>query len=612
MRPFVPKETRHFPTKHLPPWLIIAVAGCSLVQSLCAQQPPAATGGGTAGGAGSGTTGGAASGTDAGAGTKPGGTQGTKPAPAGTEAPPPAPGGTQKPQNPFGFGDAPATETKPGSLLLPGSGASSNFGTGLLQPGTQDIQPTPGGGAQPATTIKPANAPAFTAPGRYGGTQQIFDTSQGRFTRPRYRYGVSFSMGFDDNTQQTPDDGGGFPGQEFVQVIPAQPEISQTVTEQQFVGLRPFNSKFVPVFRTVNRKVVLRPASPEQEIVQVIPGIPATERNASVTSGLTANVDIQWATSRSLFTFDLRAGADYYWNRTTDPLDYNGSMSLVYVRRFGPRIQFSANASASYSSQPDYSNLNAAQTSSGTYFTGTSKFDLEYKWSSRFSTDTSLGLTSTNYLEGTRTGSSYWEATLGNEFRHRFSPRITSVVEARYAALRYYETDTSNSNTAFVLVGADLRLSPRFRGNIRLGESLRSFQASGITKSTPYGEMSVNYQRSRRDQFSASLRYGFEAAAATAESTVLRSSLGYAHAFSPRLNSQCSLNYVRTSSDTGSPGGSATSTTSEVYDSSLVLSYLFSRRLTFSARYSFTLSAGDFATQNYDRSRFFLTGEYNF
>ena len=53
----------------------------------------------------------------------------------------------------------------------------------------------------------------------------------------------------------------------------------------------------------------------------------------------------QWANARELFTMDLRAGAEYYWNRETDPLEFNGSLAATYLRRITPRMQFTGNAS---------------------------------------------------------------------------------------------------------------------------------------------------------------------------------------------------------------------------------------------------------------------------
>jgi hypothetical protein len=165
----------------------------------------------------------------------------------------------------------------------------------------------------------------------------------------------------------------------------------------------------------------------------------------------------------------------------------------------------------------------------------------------------------------------------------------------------------------FLLLGADWALSRRLRGTVRVGESIRTFDFTGDAVSTPYVEASASYQPSRRSQFSGSIRYGFESTSIpTQESIVFRTSLGYSYAFSPRLSTQASLNYIKNNVTSGSGTDLETTTASTVLDGSLSLNYLFTRRFSMSAQYSYTFSDGDFITQQYDRSRFFLTSEYNF
>lgn len=416
-------------------------------------------------------------------------------------------------------------------------------------------------------------------------------------------------MGFDDNTQQTPDREN-IPDQVVTQVIPAQPEISTTVTTRVFEGNidNPIGGGFVPTYRTVSKKVVLRPAVPEQVIETKVPGVDFGERNASVVSRVDLRMDAQWTTGRSAFTLDGRVGAEYYWNRDVDPMQYNGSLAATYTRRLGPKTQFTGNLSLSYQSQPDYSQVNLVDTpgSSGSYFAGNMKFDLSYRWAPRFSTVTSLTGNSILY-EGTRTASNYYELGLGNEFRWMQSAKTTWVGELRYSELQYLEGTLGATDTAFLLLGADLSLTRRIRATIRLGESIRSYETGG-SASTPYGEVSLVYQPTRRDQIVASFRYGFEQTASpTDESVVGRVSAGYTRTFSPRMVGSMNVNYVSTS--TTSVGSDVTN---DVFDGSLVLNYMFTRRFSANARYSYTLSTTSTGTNDYDRSRFFLTGEYEF
>jgi hypothetical protein len=419
-------------------------------------------------------------------------------------------------------------------------------------------------------------------------------------------------MGFDDNTQQTPDNREDIPEQTIREVIPAQPEVATFIPERQFVGLRPGTQPgiFIPVYRTVQRKVVLRPAVPEQVIEQEIPGVDFAERNASVVSRLDGNFDVQWATGRSLFTMDLRAGAEYYWNRDEEPLEYNASFATTYLRKLGPRAQFTSNIALSYLSQPDYSQVNLVDSpgASGGTIVGNMKLDLTYRWASRFSTVTSLTLGSIIY-EGERSGGNYYEYGLGNEFRYLQSRRLTWVLETRYSQLKYLEAAQGAISTVFLLLGADWTYSRRLRSTIRLGQSLRTYEQGGKA-SSPYGEVAVYYQPSRREQFNLSARYGFEQTQnASDENIVARLSAGYTRTFTPRLQGSLSVNYVNNQITSA---GVETPSTNEVYDGSLLFQYTFNRRFSMNARYSYTLSKTSSGFSDYDRSRFFVTGQYDF
>ena len=416
-------------------------------------------------------------------------------------------------------------------------------------------------------------------------------------------------MGFDDNIQQTPDRED-IPDQVVRQVIPAEPEIAVTQTSQVFTGqvVPATGGGFRPVYRTVQTKVVLRPAIPEQVIETPVPGFDFGERQASIVTRTDLRVDVQWANSRSLFTLDGRIGAEYYWDRDTDPLDFNGSLGAVYLRRLGPKMQFTGNLSLSYQSQPDYSQVNVVDTpgSSGSYLVGNLKLDLSYRWAPRFSTVTSL-TGNTILYQGDRETNNYWEAGLGNEFRWMQSRKATWVLETRYSELQYMEGTQEAISSAFLLLGADLTLSRRIRANVRLGESIRKFESGG-SASTPYGEIGLVYQPSRRDQFTLTGRYGFEqAASASDENIATRFSLGYTRTFSPRFVGAINANYVE--NQITNVGGESTT---EVIDGSLLLQYMFTRRFSMNARYSYTLSKTSTGFNDYDRSRFFLTGEYEF
>jgi hypothetical protein len=210
---------------------------------------------------------------------------------------------------------------------------------------------------QAAPIQPPAEAPSYTAPSFYGSARQIFTAGQGRFARPKFRYGASVGIGFDDNINQTPDNAEDIPKQTFEQVIPAEPEVVVFQPRQVLVGQRtrtlPNGTvQHIPIFRTVQDKIVLRPAQPEQVVETEVPGIDFGERQSSLVSRLDLNADVQWANPRTVFTMDLRGGTEYYWSRDQNPLEYNGALAFLYLRRISPRVQVSANANSSTSRSP--------------------------------------------------------------------------------------------------------------------------------------------------------------------------------------------------------------------------------------------------------------------
>ncbi len=614
-------------------WLTLVLAGCSWAHLSLAQSGDAGAGGlGAAAGtttAPSGTKAAAATGAADASGTTPGAAAPASPAPSAAETPgtgaKPKGSDAPTPANPFGFGETPPGTPVQSSLLKPGgSGATTTFGLGQQKPGTSPIvaDKVEGAGAAAATQTTPREtSTTFTAPGFFGEGQQQFTSGQGRFTRPRYRYGASVSMGFDDNTLQTPDGGGAVAGQEQSFPIPAQPEVSQIVNVREVTGTRfTPGGFFVTTFRIVPRRVVLRPAQDEQVIVQRIPGIAGKARNASVVTNLDANIDVQWVKSRSALTFDLHGGVDYYWTRPGTTADYNGSLSFAYVRRVTSRMQFSTNTSLTYQAQPDYTRVNLQQQgigsgqgndqSSGAYFSGNTKYDLNYRWGHRFSTDTSFSLNTILYSDSGRKSSNFWEALLGNEFQYLWSSRLSLIGELRYGVTRYLDAPTHDSNTVYLLVGTNYRLSRRAALTFRFGQSLRSYSQGGADGSTPYGEGALNYQYSSRTAFSVNGRYGFEESNNPGDqSTVGRIGLNYTHAFTPRLSSGLGLNFIHNNS---SSSRSNVTSMSKIYDLNASLGYRFSRHFSVSTRYSYTLNATSTGDNDYDRSRFFVTGQYEF
>jgi hypothetical protein len=388
----------------------------------------------------------------------------------------------------------------------------------------------------------------FIAPSFYGRAPQVVTPGVGQYARPKYRYGISFGIGYDDNPNQTPN---------------------------------------------ANLSAVAKP------------------RDRSGFNWVNGHWDAQWLKPRTAFTVNVEAGGDMYWDRSGNSSDFNAKLGMMYINKISPRTQFSANGSFAYLSQPDYSNLYASTSQvAGDYFTGSTKFDLSHRWTPHFSTTTSASVNVLKYATESTTNlsNSYWSFIFGNEFRFQSSPRYTWVAEGRYGLDEYMTNTALNSQTAYILGGLDWISSRRLTGSFRAGASIRSFRTGGDA-TAPYAEASLNYLTGRHSTLSLNGRYGFEqSTSAGDENLSYRLGLVYQRAFTSRFSGNAGFNFVH--SDNNPRTG--TSTSSDVYDANVGLQYRLDRHFSIGLRYSYTLQDTSTGTQNFDRNRVMFSASYEY
>lgn len=488
--------------------------------------------------------------------------------PAGTDAPvtPSAttvPGEAKTPGADTPAATTPAASGKPANPFR--TGASSRTGgtskkspfaynTGDSEPSKpkaarkftdQDSEPEK---AAAAAATGEATGPKFVAPSFYGRGPQVVTPGQGQYARPKYRYGLSAGIGYDDNTDQTP---------------------------------------------TANLTAVARP------------------RNRSGFTWVNGHWDAQWLKPRTAFTVSLEAGGNLYWDRPGNTSDFNARLALMYINKIDPLTQLSANASFAYLSQPDYSNIFASTNQAGgDYFTGSTKFDVSHRWAPHFSTTTSASVNLLKYVnESTVNASnSFWNFTFGNEFRFQSSPRYTWVAEARYGLDEYISNSALNAQTAFFLGGLDWIASRHLTATMRAGASVRTFDVGG-SSTAPYAEVSLNYRTGRHSTLTLNGRYGFEQSnTAGDENLSYRLGLIYQRAFTSRFSGNAGLNFIHADY---SPRTGATSS-SDVVDLSVGLQYRLDRHFSIGARYSYTLQETSTGTQDFDRNRVLFSAQYEY
>jgi hypothetical protein len=524
-------------------------------------------------------------------------------------------------------------ETTPRTPTTPG--ASSAFGT-------------EGAGAAAPTRAAPAT---FSVPASYGRSPQQFTVGEGRLARPRFRFTGNVAMGYDDNILQTPTRGQSTQDQKFL--VLKKEAVPATLMEV----VVPSGDPMVPN----STKTVVVPGEEAEFRTETIRGTPPPQRLGSWVSRTDVGWDVQFASRRTLFTFDLKGGTDYYWERPGKKYEYTGSLALVYLRKLTGRAQFTLSANMNYQAQPDFSQVNAPTSNNrGSYLTTNVKADLSYRLTPRFSTVTSVAYNSLSSMEKAQQSSDYGETTFGTELRYLFSPRLTLLGELRYSSDIHKDNPALDTNTYFVLAGGELTLSRRFTATLRLGESIQTYSESGGKNSAPYAEATLFYRLGRGTTVQWNGRYGYEEAGAPdTQVLVYRSGLSLAQVFNPRFQGSLALNLVRSTSTTttktstsnaasvnsstasasssgtdtaGTATGTATtnpvSTTAaetrtkketittelvqDTIDATLSFQYILSRHWSLNLSYSYTMLLAPEDTGDYYRQRLFLGAEYQF
>lgn len=535
----------------------------------------------------------------------------------------------------FGWSEmAPAQESSPagssgssgssGSAFGSGSGSSSSFSVFSSSPPSAPIEPAPAPGAATredagtafsvpsygsGSATPQSRPPSFTVPGFYGQGSTTFFGGSGRLARPRFRTGLTFGIGYDDNIFSTPSDD--TPrivpgGTQFVDA-PEQPEQVQQFEER------------VETVRTGNQ-IDLGGGLLVPEEIQVITRVPIEneeqpaalpqERKGSMFSRVGMSLEMQRYSRRSLFTLNASLAHNYYWDKDEEPVDYSGSFAVMYLYRVTPRLQVTAQANIAYISQPDLSRPNTPQQEiQGDLINSLVRLDAAYRITPRFSITGTANYDSNRYTETTEQSGDFDSYTFGIEARYLWTPRLTLLGELRRASTVYSSRDDINSNTNYLLFGGEFVLSQRLTGSLRLGAANKSFD-TGDQQTAPYVESTVAYRSTARSAITWTNRFGFEEPqSATDERLVYRANIAYRYTFNPHLQGNIGANIVH---ELTTSTLSDDETTVDTFELALGLEYQLARNFSLTSSYTFTLLNTNTPNSDYYRNRLFLGGQYNF
>lgn len=509
-------------------------------------------------------------------------------APVETEAPtetPSAGGGTTDTGSSMIFPTGPTSGSSGTASPLPtGAGATPPTGNAAL-----------GAGVQSATV--PSAAPTtLSLPGGYGFVPKTFTLGEGRFAQPPVKFNFSVSQGYDDNVFSTPT----HPVTSSASAAPTQPTKTQKREPVVIIG-GPFGIKII---------TIPEPKAVDQPTVQVNPTEPQQKVGSAVTNAR-VGMEMQAANPRTAFTLDLSVGALYYWSRPGDAADYNGSFGMTYLHRMSQRLTLTAEADAVYQSQPDFSRINTptSEVTNGSYLSANAKIDLAYQFRPRVATVTSYSLNTTIPFTNS-TDSNFYLNTIGTQLRYQYSPRVTYVGEVREAASSYPATPDRDSESSFLLIGADVAFTQRLNATTRVGEEILTPQ-TGSAQASPYIETSTTYVFLRNSTLQWTNRFGFEEAPSSSQRSLsYRTGLNVNEVISARLTASLGLAYNHVNTDALSGGGDVT--TQQQLQGNFGLQYVVSRTISLNANYTYTQLISNTPGTDYRRNQIFLGANYSF
>ncbi|HWL50804.1 MAG TPA: outer membrane beta-barrel protein [Chthoniobacteraceae bacterium] len=269
------------------------------------------------------------------------------------------------------------------------------------------------------------------------------------------------------------------------------------------------------------------------------------DKKGSFTTEMTLGVNVLLSRARTFLNLSARAGGVYYWSEARRPLVPRGDLSLSYAYKLTPRLTFTARVSAGYYDQPNLTIPNTTVLiNGGDYFIGTSLFDLTYRWTPLFSTTTSLQLGTQLYRESRSQSSDYFSFTIGQVFRYIYSPVLSGVLDLRYGET-YFDDSTRNSQSEYILLGADYRWTSRLSASLRGGVQLRQYDLAGTRDvASPYFEASLGYRYGRGSFLHWVSSFGFEQGYVSQQSNQsLRTGLYITQVLTPRINGRIGGSY---------------------------------------------------------------------
>ncbi len=336
----------------------------------------------------------------------------------------------------------------------------------------------------------------------------------------------------------------------------------------------------------------------------------AAPKKGSATTQATAGVNLLLNTPRAFLSFGANAGALYYWDKPNSQISPVGTLSSAFAYSITPRVQLNARVNAGYYSQPNLSLPNTPRVNSGDYFNLASLFDLSYRWTPTFTTNTSFGVNTQIFRDSESQDSNYVEWFVGESFRYLFAPRFTGVAEVRFSQINY-DGEIRNSKTESVMAGFDWLMTPRLTSTFRGGVSFRQFELSNADDATsPYFESALGYRYGRGSLLQWTTRFGFEEANQPFNrNQTFRTGLSISQILTPRLNGSLGVSYAH---ETYKGLLTDSRDTQQLISGNARLEFIATRSLTIFGNYNRSQNISDFSNSDYIRNEVSVGATYHF
>lgn len=313
--------------------------------------------------------------------------------------------------------------------------------------------------------------------------------------------------------------------------------------------------------------------------------------SASVLGGYDDNVNFQPEGSPSWFTtpngrlsyisanprtnllVDAAAGITYYFDspggRSYDP---NLNVAAALSHRLTERLTLDLQSLIAYQSQPDLSSALSSTRRLGNFFRTMDKVTLAYRWTPRFSTHGSYTFSALEY-ESSANAPNRIESEIGIEGRYLLFP--TTSVNGNYSVTFLTSSKTSGDAVSQRLsVGANQTFSLRLKANAQAGVQYRT--SDQATRTSPYAEVSLDYQFAERATIQWNNRYSIEESdlVNAGGRKTFRTNLQARYAITGRLSTSLLFSFFHGENQTPRSGSS----TQQGFDVGPLVSYALNKR----------------------------------